>query len=174
VHGFAQYGSAPSGYPLLRALADLVDLAPGEPSENVAQGCHPWLVQTMTWDELMATCRLARSLELGLPPAALTGPESLVLRHILAGALDPQYERALKLSSFGPGLTDRNPVATFLDNTYHAVFPNRAQLEIIYPGSRSALGWFGIRLYRPVDLAMRTVRAAAAELAVARQRRRAR
>jgi hypothetical protein len=172
VHGFSQHG--PGGYPLFRTVADLVDLGAGEPPETLARSSHRWLAEDMTFDEVLAICRLAQSLDLGLPAAELGGAQSLVLRHILAGVLDPDYEQALKLSSFGPGLTDRNPVAAFLVNTYHTVFPNRAQLEIIYPGPRSARGWFGIRLYRPVDLAVRTVRAAAAELAVARQRRRSR
>jgi hypothetical protein len=173
-HGFAQHGFAPGSYPLLRALADVVDLAAGKEPDATALGSHRWLADGMTFDEVLAICRLARSLELGLEPRALGASESLILRHVLAGTLDPDYERALKLAYLGPGLTDRSAAAALLQNAWRSLSLTQGQLEIIYPGPHTALGWFGLRLYRPVDLAVRTVRAAAGHLRVARERRRGR
>jgi hypothetical protein len=171
-HGFAQHGADPGHYPMSRMLADVIDLGSSAEAESTAQSAFTWLRQDMSHDEVLAVCRLARILEHGIPLdyERETSAEVTLLCHWIAGVTRPEYREALKLASLLPRLSDRGRLVTCLREAFLAVFVTRSQLERIYGGERSELGWLGLRLLRPIDLAARTVRAAAQHWALRRRR----
>lgn len=160
VHGLAQHGPAPRH--LCRTLGDVTDLAFHRGPLELASACYRWVADDLSEAELLAVIRLARALARGVPPNAMDprGHERLLLDHIVASTLDSRYAQALKLQALGPGLHDASRWRATLHRAFRAVFVNRAQLVRIYGGSRTELGWLGLRLFRPFDLALRTARAA--------------
>lgn len=106
-HGVAQHGLAPGAYPFLRCFGDLVDLAVRDvgivPLLSVAR---PWLESSLSSRELDAVGELASSLAGGERPDS---PDAVaLLDHAVAGALDPDYRRALKVDSLRATLARRD------------------------------------------------------------------
>ena len=79
----------------------------------------------------------------------------MLLRHILAGRLDAEYEASLRLGFFRPQPSDRLPVVRFVRSVLGAVFLTRGQIDAIYGPPRRPLGYLGRRLARPFDLLRR-------------------
>jgi hypothetical protein len=79
----------------------------------------------------------------------------LLLLHILAGRLAPDYASALRLSLFRSQPSDRRPAVRLVRSVLGAVFLSRAQIDAIYGPPRHPLGYLGRRLARPFDLLVR-------------------
>ena len=150
VHGVGQHGFWPDSYPLLRMLADLIDL--GFHDEAAAQRAAGLVARDVAQVEAEAVRDLCRALSAGVEPGV--GAE-ILLRHILAGRLDADYAASLRLSLFREQPSDRPPVVRMARTALTAVFLSRAQIDAIYGRPRHPLGYLGRRLARPFDLLWR-------------------
>jgi Uncharacterised nucleotidyltransferase len=149
VHGLAQHGFWPSTYSLLRMVADLIDLGP------LTDRALAWVAQDVSADEAEAVRRLCSRLAAGEDAAGWDAPEETLLRHVLAGRLDPGYERSLRLGLFRSQPSDRAPAVRLARSLLGTVFLSDAQIDAIYGPPRSRLGYLGRRLARPFDLLLR-------------------
>jgi hypothetical protein len=150
-HGVAQHGLAPRSYPLLRMVADVVDLGPGSLAD-----ARPLLARSVGADEIEAVGSLARRLAAGHAVELIASPEpaGTLLRHVLAGVLDDDYARSLKLAYALRPLSEE-PRALALARVLRAtLFPTSSQLDGLYGEERSP--WSGLR--RPLDFAHRVLR----------------
>ncbi|MEP7012003.1 MAG: nucleotidyltransferase family protein [Acidobacteriota bacterium] len=162
VHGLGQHGFEPNAYPALRTFADLIDLGwAGPGGRECAARIAPWLAEDLSEAEIGALVDLCAELAAGTARPDDDGPASLLLRHAIAGRLDPGYANALKLSLLAPRPSERTPLARKLAALAAALWPSAAQLDAIYGRSSSPWGRLGRRLFRPVDLLRRAARAAA-------------
>ncbi|HVT18487.1 MAG TPA: nucleotidyltransferase family protein [Thermoanaerobaculia bacterium] len=169
VHGIAQHGWSPASYPPFRMVADLIDLGFCVPAERAEHGVAPpagealarvtvWLAGEVTAGEVAAVGRLVAALAAG---AELDGwaespaGEALLLRHMLAGSLDPRYERSLRLSLLRRQPSDRREPARLARALLAAVWLSRPQVDAIYGPPRRRLGYLARRLARPFDLFLR-------------------
>jgi len=160
VHGLGQHGFFPFAYSLLKMLADLQDLGDGALTPRALS----WVERDVPPAEAEAVRRLGARLAAGEDAAAWTVglPEERLLRHILAGRLDPGYASALRLGLFRPQPSDRGPVVRLARAVWDAVALSDAQIDAIYglpagPSGRprTRLGYLGRRLARPFDLLLR-------------------
>ncbi|HEV7670696.1 MAG TPA: nucleotidyltransferase family protein [Thermoanaerobaculia bacterium] len=161
VHGLGQHGFEPSAYPALRTFADLIDLGWGGPGGR-ASAAHvaPWLAEDLSEEELGALVDLCAELAAGRARPDGDSASSLLLRHALAGQLDPGYAGALKLSLLAPRPSERSATRRKLSALAAALWPSAAQLDAIYGRPASPWGLLGRRLFRPFDLLRRAARAA--------------
>jgi len=164
VHGIAQHGFAPGSYPLMRMLADLVDLGwGGGEGPRLEREALALTRRHVTEDEATAARVLCTMLEQGeRVPAVLEGgaaPPLRLLAHVVAGALEPRYREALKLRVFGsgPSLLPR-PLALVRD-VARSLWPSRARLEALAGRHGSGFDAVVLRLERPFALAWRALRA---------------
>ena len=101
VHGLSHHIWRPQSYPLLQLLGDLIHLLPNDAAwQRFENDWRPILLRSVAAPELDALRRLALSLRAGrVPDLGASGPEpvAVLLRHILAGYLDPSYGRRLRL-----------------------------------------------------------------------------
>ena len=154
VHGLDQHGLAPASYPLMRMLADIADLE----EAGVAPGrdaVERWTGTALSHAEVSAALTLVADLRRGAEPASPHA--SILLRHILVAAADPSYHESLSQRALVTQLTSGAPS----DRSRlfaSVVFPTRAQLDAIYGGPRSGLGYALLRLWRPFDLGLRLAR----------------
>jgi hypothetical protein len=183
VHGVGQHGFWPDSYPLLRMLADLIDLGfHEEASAPLAQRAARLVARDVALQEVEAVTTLCRALAAGAdlpsspspvgegpgerawdqperawdqPERAWDHPGAVLLRHILAGRLDADYAASLRLSLFREQPSDRPPVVRMLRTALATVFLSRAQIDAIYGRPRHPLGYLGRRLARPFDLLRR-------------------
>jgi hypothetical protein len=157
VHGYAQHGAAPSLYPLSRLFADVGDLGVGEPGWELSRDARGWLRNELTDSEIDAVIALSQTLARGDPPEALApeSPAELLLRHFVGGVVDPRYREKLKLAAVFRPVTDQSRVASLLHQLRSGLFPNRAQLEVIYGPSSSKRKLLLRRVLRPFDLGRR-------------------
>ena len=147
VHGVAQHGLAPQSYPLLRMVADLVDL--GFPDASLASGWERWIARDVSDPEIDAVARLCARLRSGQGASGAGGDERAFLGHVLAAG-DPEYSRSLKLDNLLREPTDRSRAGKLARSIGRALFSAR-------PGER---GWRGFRsrLSRPWVLLGRVLR----------------
>jgi hypothetical protein len=171
VHGIAQHGFAPQSYPGTRMVADLLDLGVGDDdSVDVWNQATRFTSGHVDDDEAGAVWDLCVRLRKGEPlPEVLRPrerPSDALLAHILAGALDPAYRRALKLRVLGsgPSLLPR-PLAWARDAA-QALWPTRRQIEGLHGERVTALGALALRAARPFDLAWRAWQASRSAAAV--------
>ena len=152
VHGVGQHGFAPTSYPLLRMVADLIDLGFHE-EEALAGRAAGFVARDVAPEEAGAVKDLCRFLAAGtdLP----SSPAAVLLRHILAGRLDAGYAASLRLSLFREQPSDRPPLVRMARTALATVFLSRAQIDAIYGRPRHPLGYLGRRLARPFDLLWR-------------------
>ncbi|HZF11399.1 MAG TPA: nucleotidyltransferase family protein [Thermoanaerobaculia bacterium] len=163
VHGLGQHGWWPQSYPLFKMIGDLIDLGLGGPAgAALAERAGAWIAVDIPRIEVEATRRLAAALVAGEDLAAWgesAAPEALLLRHLLAGRLDPAYERSLRLGLFRPAPSDRPATARLVRILWRTVFLTRRQVDAVYGKPRGgALGYLGRQLWRPLDLAGRLAR----------------
>jgi hypothetical protein len=161
VHGIAQHGHFPDAYSQLKMVGDLADLGlAGEPGEDLATRLAPWVARDLDPGEIAAARGLCAGLAAGREPAP-ESPAGLLLRHILAGRLDPGYLRALKLGMFREHPSDEPALLRLGRALLRAVVLTRGQIDAIYGRPASGWGYLGRRLARPFDLAWRLGRALA-------------
>jgi hypothetical protein len=150
VHGLGQHGYWPASYSLLKMVADLIDLGP------LTDRALGWVAQDIPAEEGAAVRRLCTRLLAGDDLfAGGDTPEETLLRHILAGRLDADYERSLRLGLFRSQPSDRPPTARLARSVLGTVFLSNAQIDAIYGPPRHRLGYLGRRLARPFDLLLR-------------------
>lgn len=157
VHGIAQHGHAPDAYSLLKMVADLADLGlAGKQGDLLAAELAPWVARDLTAGEVAAARELGAVLAAGREPAP-ESPADLLLRHILAGRLDPDYLRSLKLGLFREHPSDQPAALRLGRSLVRAVVLTRGQIDAIYGRPAGTWGYLGRRLARPFDLARRLV-----------------
>lgn len=177
VHALAQHGLAPAGYPGLRVIGDLSELGPPENgdrhhfpvedagSASAAREMEPvpiFLSCDLSRREIAAAEGLAAALGRGEIPES--GGARRLLDHLLGGALDGRYREGLKLS-FGRGEPSDLPGwRQRLAWLRRALFPSAVEIAGIYGEPRGAGHLLLLRVWRPVDLVGRTVRAFVARL----------
>lgn len=146
VHGLGQHGYWPASYSLLRMMADLIDL------DALTDRAVAWVEKDVSAAEAEAVRALCTTLAAGKNPE---GNEEILLRHMLAGRLDPDYEKSLRLGLFQAQPTDRSRPVQLVRAILGAVFLADAQIDALYGRPRTRLGYFGRRLARPFDLLLR-------------------
>lgn len=145
VHGLGQHGFWPGSYSLLRMLADLSDL------DALTERAAAWVEKDVPPAEAQGIRRLCALLAAGeLPPSGTD--EEVLLRHMLAGRLDPDYETSLRLALFRSQPTDRSRPGQLVRIAIGAVFLSDVQIDALYGPPRTRLGYLGRRLARPFDL----------------------
>jgi hypothetical protein len=93
---------------------------------------------------------------------------SVLLRHHLAGALEPAYRRHLSLQELRHPLGDRGWLVAALRTAGVALLLSRPQIDAIYGPPRHRWGYAARRAARPFDLAWRAARALLAFPAIER------
>ncbi len=155
VHGLAQHGAHPEAYPMLRMIADLVDLGlAGREGEALARRAAELVAADVAAEEVAAARDLAAALVAGAPPPPASAP-GLLLAHIVAGALDPDYRQAQRLRLFTPQPSDRPRAAQLAVTLWRTLVPTRGQIDALYGRPRNAAGYLFRRLARPFDLLRR-------------------
>jgi len=149
VHGLGQHGYWPSSYSLLTMVADLLDL--GELTDRATA----WVGRDVSAAEAAAARGMIGRLAAGEDPTGWHGPEEELLRHILAGRLDPEYAGALRLGLFRPQPSERSRPVQLARVVLGAVFLSDAQIDAVYGPPHGRLGYLGRRLARPFDLLRR-------------------
>jgi hypothetical protein len=158
VHGIAQHGLSPQGYPMARVLADVQDIGAGSDTWEAA---IRWIERDASRQEVEAVAGLARRLGAGEDPAAVVAgddDEAALLRHLLAGVLDEGYAQSMKFRSLTAKPKDVTRARALAKTMRGALLPTRAQIDILYGPPRSELGYWGRRVWRPFDLVGRAVR----------------
>ncbi len=161
VHGLGQHGWWPKSYSLFKMMGDLIDLV-DLADTALWRRLGSWIAADVPPAEVEAVRLLARALAAGDDLAAWgesSAPPALLLRHLLAGLLDPGYERSLRLGLFRSSPSDRPAPARLARTLFRTVVLTRGQVDALYgPPRGGALGYLGRRLWRPLDLAGRLVR----------------
>jgi hypothetical protein len=153
VHGLGQHGWWPASYSLLKMVADVIDLASLSGGSILTPRTLSWIERDVPPAEAEAVRRLGERLAAGEDPASgWDGPEEVLLRHILAGPLDPRYEKALRLGLFHDQPTDRPAGLRLARRIWRALVLTRAQVDAIYGRPRHPWGYLARRLARPFDL----------------------
>lgn len=175
VHGIAQHGLSPQGYPMLKVLADAVDMAlPQSVEDGTYRTWFPLIERDVSLREVCALAELGRRLGQGQSAAAVwqeEGDEALFLRHCVLGNLDEKYTDSLRLRAMASVLPSRNRWGTVVHMVWHTLFPSRAVIDAYYdtPGGRWRYVVFRIR--RPFVLMGRAVRYSWAAWVMRRQTR---
>ncbi len=151
-HGFAQHGGA-DVYPVTRALVDVIDVLPG-PRRAMGSGLAAWIAADVPSIELEAVLGLCDALEqgdlAGLADRRETR-EGVLLRHVLASALDPGYRRSLAVDHLFHSLSDEPRWWRLLKTVQCLAWPTRAQLA----------ARLGLSSAQPIDLRLRRAHAVA-------------
>src|SRR5580693_6856041 len=145
VHGIAQHGWSPLAYGLLKMVGDLIDLGfgdkrggdgggGGDAGDALAERVAPWVAGDLGAGELAAARGLCAALAAGDDLAGWDdspAEEALLLRHALAGRLDPRYERALKLGLFRRQPSDHPETGRLARSLLATVWLSDAQIDAI-------------------------------------------
>ena len=98
-HAIQQHLLRPKTYPLLRVIGDLIDLLPTRSDWSEFRSQFAWIRKAVSPLEFDATEALCLSLANGTIPATDASNDSaagLLLRHLIAGALDERYADNLR------------------------------------------------------------------------------
>lgn len=162
VHGLAQHGLAPQAYPMSRMLADVQDLAMSKDEwRGFFDAAFGWIAGDVSRQEVEAVAVLVNRLGEGEGPEPLVrraDPPALLLKHMVAGVRDEGYRRAIRLRNLVAHPTDGGRAGWLARIGLHAIFLTDTQIDIIYGKPRSALGYWGRRLWRPFDLVWRALK----------------
>src|SRR5258706_1201327 len=161
VHGIAQHGLAPHSYPLLRMVADLVDLdLPGAMTDSSSRAASwaDWIARDVSFSEVAAVSRLCELLRSGASPDEARPEEKSFLAHVIASADDPAYSRSLAFFRWLREPTDHSRPGKLARSLFHALAP--PQSELAAPSGRRDGRWrrIGIRFARPLVLLGRALR----------------
>ncbi len=162
VHGLAQHGLNPKGYPMLRFVGDIIDLdLAGAVESGAFERWMPWVERDVSRREVEALADMCRRL-VGEQGAVGAWPGSddsaLMLRHLVLGAVDIEYRDSLRIRSLALVMPSRGRSATLLRTLWGATVLTRGQVDALYGKPSSSWGYWGYRLYRPFDLIGRTIR----------------
>lgn len=171
VHGLAQHAGA-DAYPLTRVLADVIDVLPADRRAAGIGVAAEWIAEEVPAAELEAVLGLCDALARGHLDgleARVETPESALLQHVLASALDPGYRRALALGQLLQKPSDEPRWWRLAKTVQCLVWPTRAQLaaRLGLPGARVVTP--RLRLAHAAALAKRLPGLAWAALLAARQ-----
>jgi len=162
VHGLAQHGMAPHAYPMTRMLADLQDLEGDEAMwRRFGAAGMRWVERDISRAEVAAVRALVERLGRGEAAGEVAREESgsaLLLRHLVAGIIDPSYEKSLKFRGLVAKPRDVGSLRGLATTLRRTVLPTRAQIDLLYGRPRTRLGYWGRRLWRPFDLVGRAWR----------------
>jgi hypothetical protein len=162
VHGIAQHGLKPQSYPMMRLVADAQDLCEnGTRWDELLPAALSWIGSDVALEEAGAVRDLVQRLGGGKNPTEIAGADDRpgqLLRHIIAGVLDDRYCRGLRLRGLSTPVAARSASRTLVKNAFETVWLTRPQIEMLYGKPRTSLGYFGWRLWRPIDLVLRTGR----------------
>lgn len=162
VHGIAQHGLKPRSYPMTRLIADAQDLcSERERWDELLPKAMPWIGRDVSGEEAEAVRDLAlrfRGGEKSAEIAAAGGFAGHLLRHILGGVLDDRYRQSLRLRSLAHPLAARSRARTLARDAFHTVWLTRPQVEMLYGTPSTPFAYWGWRLWRPVDLLLRSAR----------------
>jgi hypothetical protein len=172
VHGVAQHARAPRGYPLWRVPADLLDLGAGEAPALDGTPVARWVAGELAAADVDALLELVAALASGTalpdPPAGRAG---LWLRHLVAGALDADYGRALRArAALATEPSDLPRPLRAAVAAYRTVVLTPAQVEAVYGPQRGRGAVMRRQLLRPFDLVRRSVASLAARRRIDRRR----
>ena len=163
VHGLAQHGMSPQAYCSLRLLADLQDLEfSGPRGEAFFKRAFGWIERAVSRQKVEASRELLRRFEAGERASRIVDADDdagFLLRHMLAGYDDVDYQRALTLLRLLEEFDSSKRGRAVLRNAGRALWLRRAQIDVIYGRPKTSLGYLGWRLWRPFDLVRRLVRA---------------
>ncbi|MCA9623628.1 MAG: nucleotidyltransferase family protein [Myxococcales bacterium] len=168
VHGIAQHGSSPESYPPLRMLCDLEALGFDRTKATTLIAQHwSWLTRELTQEEVLGLATLLERLAERGAKGVLLGDDTaaMLLRHMVAGSLDPRYALSLRFAALLDPPTERSRLGWLIRTAASAVWLTRGQLETRYGKPKSELGYLFHRLRRPFELAAQLGRAVAAHLA---------
>ena len=161
-HGLGHHGKAPDSYPPFQLLADLQDCGVARQEGNdLGHVVEGWVSRDLRSPEVRATVELTRRLsngERGSDIACEDSDGSTLIRHFLAGTLDPAYLESLRLSRRLDARPGRGRPESILGTVWGALWLTNLQIERLYGKPRSNAGYFGYRLWRPFDLMIRLVR----------------
>jgi hypothetical protein len=159
-HALAQHGFRPGAYPALRLIGDLLDLGvAADDGEELLAATVPLVERAIGAVAVHAAADLCRVLAAGrLDELAAEAPPGLLLRHLLAGALDDRYAEALKLQELARPLHSGSRIGGWWSAAWQAAALSPLQLERVY-GKAGRWGRLGQRLRRPFDLFARVARA---------------
>ena len=166
VHGIAQHGLSPQGYPMARMLADVQDLGFDEAGwASFLDGGFSWIAADVSREEVEAVFGLVWRLEAGEDPAEVAASEGgagTLLRHLVAGVTNEAYAHSMKFRSLADKPRDMGWVRAMAKTMRGALLPTEAQIDILYGPPRSGFGYWAWRLWRPFDLVVRAGRYGAA------------
>jgi len=156
VHGLAQHGLSPDNYPWSRFLADVQDLGLGAAGgREFLDTVMPWIGRDVGLEEVEAVLELVDRLGGGEDPLELAAGDdrpAALLQHLVAGALDDDYVQSMRLARRTQHLSDRPRWRRLAVDGWRTVWLTRPQVDKLYGVPKSALGYWGWRLWRPFDL----------------------
>jgi hypothetical protein len=156
VHGFVENAAIPQSGAPARALADLVDLRHFSPRS--IEHALPLVERLFGAPDLRDLDALALALERGDVGPGYDGQGAALLSHVLGTALDARYAASLRRFLFRAPLSERRGPGPLIERVAHMFVPTAVELSRIYGKPRGRLGLVGLRLWRPIDLAGRTLR----------------
>jgi hypothetical protein len=161
VHGIAQHGAAPRSYPLFRMVADVQDFdLDSRAWQRFLDRSWPWIGASVSRGEVTSAWQLARRFADGdgLVSILAEGAEpSLMLRHLIAGEFDPEYQRSLRVVHITDPLASSSRIRTLLGKVHSNLWQSRERLERLYGRPRSPAGYAGLRLRRLIDLVVQAL-----------------
>jgi hypothetical protein len=156
VHGFVENAAIPQSGAPARALADLVDLRHFAPRS--IERALPLVERLFDARDVGDLGALALALERGNVDHGYDGQGAALLSHVLGTALDARYAASLRRFLLRAPLSERRGPGPLIERVAHMFVPTAAELSRIYGKPRGRLGLVGLRLWRPIDLAGRTLR----------------
>ena len=161
VHGLVQHGWPPSPYPQLKMIGDLIDLGVGAAYvEDLLADVRPLVSAAVANEDLLSLRELCLALaqrEEDIGSAAfLKSPKGVLLRHILARRLVPDYEQALATRSFTPALSDAGRAIVWRRTLLAKTFLSRGEAAAKYGIAKTVPGYvWTMVVLRPIDVVRR-------------------
>lgn len=172
VHGIAHHGFSPSAYWMAWMVSDLIDLGlAADGGEELQRRAHAWIAGDVSSEETDAARGLCNHLVRATPLEEwVESPAGLLLRHVVAGAVEPDYEESLKAKALLVPVSDLPRPMAVGRFVWKSLVPGRGQLAQIYGrGTRSES--LARRLWRPFDLIGRLARVGLGNLRLRWRRR---
>ncbi|MBL8115165.1 MAG: nucleotidyltransferase family protein [Acidobacteria bacterium] len=142
-HALEQHGHHPAAHAAMRLLGDLADIGfHGAEGERLAGEVEALAGSSVSPGEVRAALDLTTALVAGELPDSRSA--QALLSHLVASHVSPEYARALK-----------SRAKLTLAGLSRALFPSRAEIDVLYPKLRFPGGAVLARALRPFDLATR-------------------